>query len=85
MASNARRFETFAAKLDMLRDISTYGYANDYVLAQEAFVESVAIYDIRTLAQRYADPGKLIYLVVGDAATQRERLEALGLPVVSLN
>lgn len=85
LASNARRFETFAAKLDMLRDISTYGYANDYVLAQEAFVESVAIYDIRTLAQRYADPGKLIYLVVGDAATQRERLEALGLPVVSLN
>ena len=85
LASNARRFETFAAKLDMLRDISTYGYANDYVLAQEAFVESVAIDDIKTLAQRYADPGKLIYLVVGDAATQRERLEALGLPVVSLN
>ena len=85
LASNARRFETFAAKLDMLRDISTYGYANDYVLAQEVFVESVAIDDIKTLAQRYADPGKLIYLVVGDAATQRERLEALGLPVVSLN
>jgi zinc protease len=85
LASNARRFETFAAKLDMLRDISNYGYANDYVLAQEAFVESVAIDDIKTLAQRYADPGKLIYLVVGDAATQRERLEALGLPVISLN
>lgn len=85
LASNARRFETFAAKLDMLRDISTYGYANDYVLAQEAYVQSVSIDDIETLAERYADPGKLIYLVVGDAASQRERLEALGLPVVSLN
>jgi zinc protease len=85
LASNARRFETFAAKLDMLRDISSYGYANDYVLAQKAYVESVSIDDIASLAERYADPGKLIYLVVGDAATQRERLQALGLEVVSLN
>ena len=85
LKSNARRFETFDAKLDMLRDIGTFGYAEDYVLDQEAFVESVTVEAISQLAESYADPGKLIYLVVGDAETQRERLQALGLPVMSLN
>ncbi len=33
---------------------------------------------IRSLAKKYTDPSKMIYLVVGDAATQLEGLKELG-------
>ena len=38
----------------------------------------------QALAQQYLDPNKMIYLVVGDAATQLEGLKQLGLgdPIV---
>jgi len=84
--SNARAFETTSAKLGMLQNISTYGWPYDYVNQREDIVREMTVERIRELAGRYADPGKMIYLVVGDATTQLERLKELGYgDVVRLN
>jgi zinc protease len=78
LKSNARRFETLGAKLRMLKDISDYGWSADYIAQREAVVREMSIEEISALAKEYADPNKMIYLVVGDAKSQMERLRDLG-------
>ena len=76
--SNARAFETAGAKLDMLNNISKYGFTPDYVREREQIVKSMTVSRIRELSARYFDPGKMYWLVVGDAKTQLPRLKELG-------
>ena len=83
LRANARAFETLGAKLGVVRAVSDYGFAPDYVLQQEQTVRDMTVERIRELAARHLG-GDMVWLVVGDAATQLGRLEALGLgtPVV---
>ncbi len=76
--SNARRFETLGAKLNMLREISDYGYNYDYIKEREQKVEELGVLDIQDLANKYVDPDRMYYLIVGDAETQLEKLKNLG-------
>ena len=83
LRSNARAFETLGAKLGVVRAVSDYGFAPDYVLQQEQTVRDMTVERVRELAARHLG-GDMVWLVVGDAATQMGRLESLGLgtPVV---
>ncbi|UCD23444.1 MAG: insulinase family protein [Gemmatimonadota bacterium] len=82
--ANARAFETLGAKLNMLGNMSAYGFPADYVLQRETIVENMTIERIQQLADQYLDTNDMVWLVVGDARTQRARLRALGLgtPIV---
>lgn len=83
--SNARAFETANAKLNMLDNISRYGWSADYVKHRETIVQNMTIENIRQLANQYLDINKMVWLVVGDAATQLPRMKELGFEVVELN
>jgi zinc protease len=76
--SNARAFETAGAKLDMLENISKYGWKYDYVKDREQIVKGMTVEQIRNLSQRYLNADKMIWLIVGDAKTQLPRLKELG-------
>lgn len=76
--SNARAFETAGAKLNMLDNISKYGWKPDYVKEREAIVNAMTVARIRELSAKYFDPNKMVWLVVGDAKTQLPRLKNLG-------
>jgi zinc protease len=76
--SNARAFETLRSKLNMLTNISNYSYADDYAKQREDIVKAMTVEGIKALAEKYLNPNKMIYLVVGDAATQMDKLEGLG-------
>ncbi len=76
--SNARAFETAGAKLRMLDNMSEYGWKADYVKEREAIVRGMSQKKIKQLAEQYLKPGEMIWLVVGDAASQAERLKGLG-------
>lgn len=76
--SNARAFETASAKLRMLENISTYGWSTDYVLQQGQIVENMTLDEIKSLADNYLKSDQMIWLVVGDAKTQMDRLNELG-------
>ena len=78
LRTNARAFETLGAKLGVVRAVSEYGFAPDYVLQQEQTVRDMTVERVRELAARHLG-GDMVWLVVGDAATQLGRLEALGL------
>ncbi|QNM84406.1 insulinase family protein [Polaribacter pectinis] len=76
--SNARAFETAGAKLRMLSNISDYGWKADYVKEREATVNNMTKEQIKELANKYINPDKMIWLVVGDAETQLKRMRELG-------
>ena len=76
--SNARAFETASAKLDMLDNISKYGWRADYVKDREGIVKTMTLPQVQALSTRYLDPSKMVWLVVGDARTQLPRMKELG-------
>lgn len=76
--SNARRFETAGAKLNLLGNVSQFGWKPDYVKEREQIVRDMTIERIRELAAKYFRPEKMIWLVVGDANTQFSRMKDLG-------
>jgi zinc protease len=76
--SNARAFETAGAKLNMLENISKYGWKYDYVKGREQIVKAMTVEQIKALSQKYLNSDRMIWLVVGDAKTQLPRLKELG-------
>ncbi|MDO6492311.1 MULTISPECIES: M16 family metallopeptidase [unclassified Cellulophaga] len=76
--SNARAFETMGSKLNMLENISMYNYPVDYAKQREQGVKNMSVEDVKALADEYVNPDKMIYLIVGDAKTQLNKLNKLG-------
>lgn len=76
--SNALRFETLWALLDMVDNISTYNLPLDYVKQEEAFIKNLTLEQHKEIAQKYIDPGKMYYVIVGDAETQLKSLKSIG-------
>lgn len=76
--SNARRFETMGAKLNMLQTMSAYNFDADYIKKREKIVNDITIEEIQELSKKYVNPNKMIWLFVGDAASQLDRLNELG-------
>lgn len=82
--SNARAFETAGAKLNMLENISKYGWRSDYVKQREQLVKNMTLADMQRLARQYLNVNQMAWLVVGDAKTQLPRMKELGFEVVTL-
>ena len=78
LKSNARRFETLGSLRGMISDIATYGFPFDYIKDQEKSVKSMTVESHNALAKKLIRPNEMIYLVVGDAATQLEGMKSLG-------
>jgi len=78
LKSNARAFETLNAKLNFLNNISFFNWPYEYVNQREKIVREMTIEDIKELSSKYLNSDKMIYLFVGDAKTQMNRLKKLG-------
>ena len=79
LKSGARAFETLNSKLSMLSNISNYNYPVDYAKKRENIVKALTVEDVQALAEKYIHPDRMIYLIVGDADTQLDKLEKLGM------
>jgi zinc protease len=76
--SNALRFETNDALANMLYYIGKYGFSDDYVKQEEDVIRSMTVAEHKAIAEKYINPDRMIYVVVGDAATQMKQLEKVG-------
>jgi zinc protease len=84
--SNARRFESAYAKLNLLDKISDYNWSPTFIREREEIVKNMTVERIRELAETYLEQPPMGWIVVGDARTQMKNLKALGLgEPVSLN
>ncbi len=62
----------------MLNTMSAYNLPADYVKQEEAFVKGLTVEKELALANKYIDPSRMYYVVVGDANTQLKDLEKVG-------
>ncbi len=76
--SNALRFETNGALVGMLATMSKYGLPDDYIKEDENVITNMTVADHKAVTDKYIDPDKMYYVVVGDAATQLKPLEKIG-------
>ncbi len=82
--SNARRFETQGALLEMLQDMNEYNLPSNYIEDEENVVRNMTLEEHQSLARKYLDASKMAYLVVGDAATQFTQFKNMGFDEVKL-
>ena len=78
LKSNARRFETLGALRGMINYIAVYGVPFDYIKNEEEIIRDMTVKTHNDLVKKYIRPNEMIYLVVGDAATQLSGLKSLG-------
>ena len=79
LKGNALRFETLGGLLGMISTMAEYNLPADYIKKEEAFVKGLTADKLTGLAKKYIDPSRMYYVVVGDAKTQLDDLEKLGL------
>ena len=77
--SNAREYETLWALQGILQDINEFDLPADYLEKQQEILSTMTVEEHRELIQKFIDPEKMFYVVVGDAATQLQPLEEIGL------
>jgi len=77
--SNAGKFETLQQLNSMLEPIVIYDLPTDYVKQREAVVQKMTTEEHKILSQKLIHPDNLIFLIVGDKATQFDKLKELGL------
>lgn len=78
LKANALRFETIEDKLGMLSTMTTYGLPMDYIKQEESYLRGLTKEQVDATVQKYIDPMKMNYVVVGDAATQMKGLAKVG-------
>ena len=84
--SRARAFETAGAKLEVLEAIGDYGLPADYLDREAAVIQGLTVEQVQALAAKHLRTEGMIFVVVGDAATQAARLSGLGYgPVMMIN
>jgi zinc protease len=76
---NAGKFETINSLMGMLQEISTFDLPVDYVKKEEAVAGKITLDEAKSIYARYVQPEKMVYVVVGDARTQLDRLKEAGL------
>jgi zinc protease len=79
LKGNALRFETLGGLLGMLNTMTTFNLSPDYIKQEEAVVKGLTVEKELELANKYIDPSRMYYVVVGDARTQIKDLEKVGL------
>lgn len=82
---DAREYETPWQKADFLQEIVHYNLDKSFVDEQRNIIDSITKEEIDTLAQEHIRPGEMVILVVGDAKSQREKLQALGYDIVDVS
>lgn len=82
---NTRAYESLGAKLSMLRNISKYGLSPDYLVQDQKELMGMELQDFKSVIDQYIQEKDMVYVVVGDKATQMAEVKKLGKPVVELD
>jgi len=84
--SQALAYESPAARLGLLNNVSKLGFKDNYPEERMALLDKVTTADLKALAQKYVHPDAMAILVVGDKAKVLDGLNALGYgPVIELD
>ncbi len=76
---NTRDYETIGSLTGILQTISTYNLPLNYIDEQQKVLQAMTVEDVKSLVDKYMDLSTMVYVIVGDKATQYERLKVDGM------
>jgi zinc protease len=85
LKENTISFESLDAKLGILKEMSKYNKPEDFIEEKQSELINMSREEFRGVIKKYINEEEMIYVVVGDRATQLEEIKKLGLPVVELD
>ncbi|MDH3620825.1 MAG: insulinase family protein [Gammaproteobacteria bacterium] len=75
---NARAYETPESKIRLLDRIALQGLPHDVVEQETAVLQSMSTADFHAAITEHMDESEMVWVIVGDGETQRERLKDFG-------
>ncbi len=75
---NTRAFESLDSKLGILRNISKYGKSLSYLEDEQNILMKMDLDDFKSIIGKYLKEQEMVYVIVGDAETQLEKVNQLG-------
>jgi zinc protease len=78
LKGNSKKYETLRQLLSIASSISQYGYDDDYIQQYQQELQNLSLDEARKIIKDNIDEEQMIYVIVGDATTQFERIKQLG-------
>ena len=85
LKGNTRAYESLGAQLGILRRISKYNKPDTFLVDDQNELINMSLADYKSIINTYLNEDGMIYLIVGDKATQYSEVEKLGKPVTELD
>ncbi len=79
LKASTRDYEGLSDKLSMLHQISKLGKDPNYMEIEQKELTAMTLDDYKNVINKYIQEDKMIYLIVGDGATQLTEVKKLGL------
>ncbi len=83
--SDALKYESPDKKLLFIKRVLDYGLSKDYVAKQGEILNAISKSEINELAKKYLPYNNMVIVVVGDKATNLEKVKKLGFEVVEID
>jgi zinc protease len=77
LKSNTLEYESLGAKLGALREISKYGKSVNFIEEDQQELMKMTLPDFKAIINQYMNEPDMIYVIVGDKATQWEEVKQL--------
>ena len=78
LKGNTRAFESMNAKLGIIRNISKYGKSLKYLEDDQDELMNLTLEDFTSIINRHITEDQMVYLIVGDKASQWDEINQLG-------
>ncbi len=78
----AREYETLGQKLNVLQQISSYNLPKDFISKDQEKLKAYTVEDMKAVMDKYMNVEQMNYIIVGDAESQLQEVEALNLKEV---
>ena len=85
LKSQTRAYESLGAKIGMLQEITKYNKPDDFLVKKQNELVNMNLSDYKNVINKYLNEKDMIYVVVGDKATQFEDIKKLGKNVIELD
>jgi len=85
LQSDALKYESPLQKLGFIKRVLEYDLPKNYVAEQSSLLSSISKEELNDLAKRYLPYDKMIVVVVGDKATNFEKIKKLGYEVSEID
>jgi len=85
LQSDALKYESPMQKLGFISRVLDYNLPKDYVASQAQILNSITKDEINNLAKKYLPYDNMVIVVVGDKASNLDKLKKLGFEVIELD